>query len=322
MQDVNDLIYFAAVVRHRGFAPAARALKEPKSKLSRRIARLEDRLKVRLLERSTRRFRVTDVGIELFRHCETIAAEVEAAENVVAHVRSEPSGLVRISSPFDFNEPILAEILPNFLRAHPHVRLQLIATSRRVDLIEERVDVALRVRTKLDTDPELTMRVLGHSHIILVASPDLIEKCGQPASPNHLAAYPTISMSEQPGPDIWELISMDGRALAVRHEPRLSSSDLNLLLSAACAGLGVALLPDRICRRAIADGALVHVLPEWSGGEGTIHLVFTSRRGLLPAVRAFIDYVADELPKALRCCEAIQLRDSGAASLTKVVEIR
>lgn len=317
MQDLNDLIYFAAVVRHRGFAPAARALNVPKSKLSRRMARLEDRLKVRLLERSTRRFRVTDVGMDLFRHCENIAAEVEAAEDAVAQVRSEPSGLVRLSSPFDFNLPILAQILPGFLNAHPRVRLQIIATSRRIDLIEERVDVALRVRTKLDTDPDLTMRVLGHSRIILVASPDFIRKNGMPASPDGIAALPTISMSEQAGADCWELTAADGRKLAIRNEPRLSSSDLNLLLGAACSGLGLALLPDRICRRAIVDGELVHVLPAWSAGEATIHLVFTSRRGLLPAVRAFIDYLAGELPKALRLCEAIQKGKADFVSLAR-----
>ena len=315
MHDLNDLIYFAAVVRHRGFAPAARALNVPKSKLSRRIARLEDRLNARLLERSTRRFRVTDLGMDLFRHCENIAAEVEAAEDVVANARSEPSGLVRLSSPFDFNHPILAEILPGFLNAHPRVRVQIIATSRRIDLIEERVDVALRVRTKLDTDPDLMMRVLGRSRIILVASHDYITKYGLPTSPDALSALPTIGMSEQPGHDNLELTATDGRTLTVRTEPRLSSSDLNLLLSAACSGLGLALLPDRICRRAIVDGALVHVLPEWSAGDATIHLVFTSRRGLLPAVRAFIDCLAEELPRTLQLCEAIQSRKSEALSL-------
>lgn len=317
MQDLDDLIYFAAVVRHRGFAPAARALNVPKSKLSRRMARLEDRLKVRLLERSTRRFRVTDVGMDLFRHCENIAAEVEAAEDAVARVRSEPSGLVRLSSPFDFNLPILAQILPGFLDAHPRVRLQIIATSRRIDLIEERVDVALRVRTKLDTDPDLTMRVLGHSRIVLVASPDFIAKNGVPSSPDGIAALPTISMSEQAAGDSWELAAADGRKLMIRNEPRLSSSDLNLLLGAACSGLGLALLPDRICRRAILEGALVHVLPEWSAGEATIHLVFTSRRGLLPAVRAFVDYLARELPKALRLCEAIQAQKADLVPLAR-----
>jgi DNA-binding transcriptional LysR family regulator len=146
--DLNDLFYFAEVVSHGGFAAAGRALREPKSKLSRRIAALEARLGVRLIERSSRRFRVTDVGQSFHDRCKAMIAEAEGAEAIVAEAQSEPHGLLRMSCPTGLVEPI-SGLLNQFLERYPKVRLQLIATDRPVDLIDERIDVALRVRTSI-----------------------------------------------------------------------------------------------------------------------------------------------------------------------------
>lgn len=303
MRDLNDLAFFAAVVRHRGFAAAARVLAVPKSTLSRRISRLEDQLGVRLLERSTRRFRVTEIGQEYLRHCEALVAEAEAADDIAARGQSEPQGLVRIGCPIGLT-PVLAAALPAFLAAHPKVRVQVLSSNRPVDLIGERVDVAVRVRRRLDTDPTLTMRVLGHARSLLVASPDFINRHGTPRSFADLAGLPTIGHGEEPGEMVWRLYAPDGSEHLLHHHPRLSSGDFPVLLQGVLEGFGIADLPEQICRDALLGGRLVQLLPGWHTGEGTIHLVFTSRRGMLPAVRATLDFLAALLAPMVATWEA------------------
>jgi DNA-binding transcriptional LysR family regulator len=300
MQDLNDLYIFAAVVEHRGFAPAARALGSPKSSLSRRIARLEARLGVRLIERTTRRFVVTEIGNEFYRHCQAVVAEARSAEDVVARHGSEPRGLVRLSCPVQIAQASLATLLPKFLAAHPLVKLQVLVTNRRIDLIEEGFDVALRVRARLDTDAELTLSVLGRERVLLVAAPGLIERLGSPETPDGLRALPTLSMRDEPGRDVWRLTAADGREHLFEHEPRLAAGDFKVLLQAAIAGEGVAFFPEAICCEPLRSGALIQLLPEWSELQGIAHLVFTTRRGQRPAVSALIDFLIEEMPSTLR----------------------
>ncbi len=291
--DLNDLVYFAEVVAHGGFTAAGRALREPKSKLSRRVAGLEERLGVRLIERSSRRFRVTDVGQKYYERCRAMLAEAERAETIVAEAQSEPHGLIRMSCPTGLVESI-SPIVTQFLERYPKVRLQLVAVDRAVDLIEERIDVALRVRAALDSDASLTMRSLGNSTRILVASPQLASRI---AGIEQLSALPTLATSDEQVEVDWYLETDDGRTHVMRHSPRMGCADFSAVRAAAMAGLGVALLPDHTCRELLATGRLVRVLPAWRGVRGLVHLVFTTRRGLPPAVRKLIDSLAAEFPR-------------------------
>jgi DNA-binding transcriptional LysR family regulator len=293
MQDLNDYFYFAQVVAHGGFAPAGRALRQPKSKLSRRIAGLEARLGARLIERSTRRFRVTEVGQSFYERCRTILAEAEQAEALVAQARAEPHGIVRFSCPTGLIET-LSPTLPAFLQRYPAVRLQMLAVDRPVDLIQERIDVALRVRVTLNSDAALTMRSLGTSLRILVASPGLVAM----AEPDiaGLARLPTLSTDEEADEAVWTLETSGGDKHVLRHQPRMNCNDFTAIRDAAAAGIGVALLPDHVCRADIAAGRLVRLYPGWRGQAGIVHVVFTTRRGLPPAVRAFIDHLAANFP--------------------------
>jgi DNA-binding transcriptional LysR family regulator len=295
--DLNDYAYFAEVVAHGGFAAAGRALREPKSKLSRRIAGLEERLGVRLIERSSRRFRVTEIGQSFYDRCRVMLAEAEQAEAAVAQAQAEPHGRVRFSCPTGLVE-IVSAVLPPFLTLYPKVRLQLIATDRAVDLIEERIDLALRVRVALTSDAALTMRSLGMSSRILVASPRMASRIG--GDIEALGRLPTLGTSDEIGEVEWTLESGNGVVHRLRHEPRLSCGDLAAVRQAAIADLGAALLPDHICAEALADGRLVHLFPEWGTPRGIVHLVFTTRRGLPPAVRALIDHLATHFPKDVR----------------------
>ncbi|MGK6323153.1 LysR substrate-binding domain-containing protein [Sphingomonas sp. DT-51] len=293
--DLNDLAYFAEVVSHGGFAAAGRALREPKSKLSRRVAGLEGRLGLRLIERSSRRFRVTDTGQAFYERCRAMLIEAERAEALILEAQAEPHGRIRFSCPTGMIGPVSAPVA-SFLSRFPRVRLQLVATDRAVDLIEERIDVALRVRTRLDTDAELTVRTLGQSTRILVASPQLASQIG---ALDQLAAVPILSTNDEHDLVEWNLETRDGRKQTVRVEPRLGCADMEQLLSAAVAGLGIALLPDRVCRPLLDAGRLARVLPAWHGQIGIVHLVFTTRRGLPPAVRALIDHLARSFPPAI-----------------------
>ena len=299
MQDLNDLFYFSIVVEKNGFAAAGRALEIPKSRLSRRIAQLEERLGVRLLQRSTRRFAVTEAGQRFYRHCQAVIAEAQAAEDAVAQLTSEPRGLVRMSCPVSITQNVMASVLPGFAEKYPQVKLLVLSTNRRIDLINENVDVAVRVRFKLDTDADLVVRTFGHSHSLLVASPAYLEKHGRPQQPEDLAKFDTISIAELESQS-WELTGPDGRKYQFEHQPRLMCGDFPLVRAATEQGLGIALLPESVVCAPLKDKALEVILPEWSPPQGIVHCVFPSRRGLLPAVRVLIDWLAQTLPEAIK----------------------
>jgi len=293
VRDFNDLQFFVAVVHNRGFSAAARVLKVPKSRVSRRVALLEERLGVRLLDRTTRGLGLTQVGQQVFEHARAAIVEAEAAEEAALRMQAEPRGLVRLSCPLGLQDPI-ATSLSAFLATHPMLRLQCIVTNRRVDLIHEGIDVAIRVRERLDTDADLQMKRIGPSRRILVASPTLLAKEGKPAAPADLGKFPILHQ-EQQGGEIWHLTADDGRTCTVAIEPRVATGSFEILIAAACQGAGIALLPAANCRDALASGALVQVLPEWSGIDGILRPVFVSRRGMLPGVRAVTAFVAAAL---------------------------
>jgi DNA-binding transcriptional LysR family regulator len=293
VRDLNDLQFFVAVVVNRGFSAASRVLGVPKSRVSRRIALLEERLGVRLLDRTTRGLGLTQVGQQVYEHAQAAVIEADAVEEIALRMQAEPRGLVRLSCPLGLQGAI-ADPLPGFLAVHPQLRVQCIATNRRVDLIHEGVDVAIRVRERLDTDADLQVKRIGVSRRILVASPNLLATAGVPMSPADLGNFPILHQDEQSSAT-WLLTTENGEARNVPVEPRLASGSFDILRAAARQGAGIKLLPARYCQDALANGALVRVLPEWSGTEGILHLVFASRRGMLPGVRAVIDFAAAAL---------------------------
>lgn len=303
MQDLNDLALYAAVVRHKGFTAAAKALSVPKSKISKRIAALEDRLGVRLIERSTRKLAVTDVGRSFYERCEAVLSDVQSAEAVVAMAKAAPAGVVRLSVPPGF-APMIADILPAFMLRHPQVRVSILMTNRPVDLIEERVDVALRVRDGYDGDQSLIVRRFGATRRHLAASPRFLERHG-PITLDRLAEVPTLSMEENAARSVWVLVNEAGETRETVIAPVLSATDFGILERATIEGVGVALLPDIIVERGFRSGLLVPVLPDWSSTEASVHAVFTSRHGMLPAVRALIDHLAEHLPRSMQRCQEI-----------------
>jgi DNA-binding transcriptional LysR family regulator len=294
MNDLNDLYFFVQVVDHSGFAPAARALGLPKSRLSRRTAILEERLGVRLIQRSTRRFAVTEIGQEYYRHCVAMLVEAEAAEEAVERSRAEPQGIVKVSCPPALLCFQVGDMIARYMAAHPRVTVHLESTSRRVDVIAEGLDVAIRVRFPPLEESDLVMRRLAPSTQRLVASPALIAGLPQPVVVADLASLPSIDFAPPQRDHQWCLEGPEGATATIRHAPRLITDDMVQMRLAALGGIGVVQLPTMTVEKDLAAGTLVDVLPDWHPRSGIVHAVFPSRRGLLPAVRGLIDHIAAE----------------------------
>jgi len=293
MPDLNDLYYFVQVVDHGGFAPAGRALGIPKSKLSRRIALLEARLGARLLLRTTRQFAVTEIGQTYYAHCKAMLVEAEAAEEAVALTRAEPRGTVRVTCPVALLDARVAGMLADFMVQYPLVQLHLEETNRRVDVVAEGIDVAIRVRPPPLEDSDLVMRVLADRGQCLVASPGLLQRTGVPRAPADLSGLPSLALGLPQSEHVWNLLGPQGAHAAVRHQPRLVTRGMLALRAAAVAGVGVVQLPTMLLREQFQRGELAQVLPGWAPRREIIHAVFASRRGQLPSVRALIDFLAD-----------------------------
>ncbi len=292
MQDLNDLYYFVQVVDHGGFAPAGRALGIPKSKLSRRLAMLEERLGARLIQRSTRHFAVTEIGLRYYEHCRAMLVEAEAAQEVIDVSRAEPRGVVRLTCPIALLHANVGPMLADFMAAHPFINLHLEATNRRVDVVSEAVDVAIRVRPPPLEDSDLVMRVLADRGQCLVASPGLVQQHGFAATPGELDGWPSLGLGPAHASQRWELFGPDGAQATVYHQPRFVTSDMVALRDAALAGVGVVQLPRLMLRDYLENGDLVCVVPGWEPRREIIHAVFPSRRGILPSVRLLIDFLA------------------------------
>jgi DNA-binding transcriptional LysR family regulator len=299
MKDLNDLYFFAKVVEHGGFAAAARAIGVQKSKLSRRIAILEDRLGVRLLQRSSRRFSVTEVGQEFYQHCLAMIVEADAAQSIVEHVRAAPQGSIRVACPPALLAYRIGEVVGHFMKEHPKVEVQLKAFNRRVDIIGEGFDIVICTGADNARHATLVTRKIGEISYCLVASPDLLGRHQKLDSPSDLAVLPTIDFGlvrddESLTSHRWTLKHVEGPQAIIPHRPRLVSDDVATLRFAALNGVGVALLPSMLVEEDIAAGDLVELLPSWRTSNTPVQAVFPSRRGLLPSLRVFLDFLAGE----------------------------
>ena len=292
MQDLNDLYYFAAVVDHGGFSSAGRALGIQKSRLSRRVLLLEERLGVRLLNRSSRRFSVTEIGREFYERCLAVLVEAEAAEQIVAEVRAEPRGVVRMSCPSALLSFQFGELVARFMMENPAIQVHLESTNRRVDVIAEGFDLAIRVRFPPLEPSDLVMRRLDESTQCLVAAPSLVG--AGLGSPVDLRNLPSLDLGPAHRDHSWQLHHADGQVATLPHVPRLVTDDMSVLRDAAIAGVGAVQLPTIFIWNDVRAGRLVHVVPDWRPRPGIVHAVFPSRRGLLPSVRALVDFLARE----------------------------
>lgn len=298
LTDLDDFYCFALVVEHEGFSAAERATDIPKSKLSRRVYNLEERLGVRLIQRSSRHFAVTDIGMDIYQHAQDMMNAAQAAHDLIDHLSSKPRGVIKVSLPVSIAQNEIAKILPDFLKQYPEIKVQLSVTNRRIDVINEGIDVALRVRFNLDNDPNLIIRQFQRIEQHLVASQAYLNEYGNLTHPDQLAEHRILSMIDDHLDQQLTLHDRENKSRKFKINPVVMGSDLMMLAQLARQGCGIALLPDSVTADLVRHGELVRVLPDWNTPHGVFHAVYPSRRGQLPSVRVFIEYLVEHLYKA------------------------
>jgi DNA-binding transcriptional LysR family regulator len=289
MNDLNDVMVFARVAREQSFTRAARSLGLPKSTVSERVARLEARLGVRLLERTTRTLRLTEAGAGYYDRVARLAQDLDEADRAVAAAHHAPRGLLRVASPLLFAQAFLADVVADYLGRYPEVRVELVAADRPFDLVEEGFDLGVHVLGPVDA--ALAARKLGAGERWCVAAPSYLAARGAPREPADLAAHDAIvAGSALAGP--WSF-RRKGAVANVTVAPRYTVTSVELAARATLRGLGVAVLPSFLCAGAVGDGGLVRLFDDWSAGETSVYLVYPSNRHLSARVRAFADLVVE-----------------------------
>ncbi|PTL80529.1 LysR family transcriptional regulator [Vitiosangium sp. GDMCC 1.1324] len=297
--DLNELLVFAKVVQAGSFTAAARGLRMPKSTVSRKVSELEQRVGAQLLQRTTRKLRLTDVGQAYYEHCARIVAEAEEAELAVTRMQSAPHGLLRVTTPltFSFLGPIVAE----FMKRYPEVQLELVCTDRTVDLMEEGFDLAVRAGRLADSS--LVARRLGSIERVVMAAPSYLAARGTPRTPKDLEKHDCLLFGAGQEGNVWTLHS-GNRSVEIPIRARLVVNEPDMLRAVALAGSGVTLLPNIHTAADIATGRLQRILPDWSSSGAPVHAVYPSSRHHSPKVTAFVDFLRERwsahLPDAPR----------------------
>jgi DNA-binding transcriptional LysR family regulator len=289
----NDLLLFARIVEAGSFSSAAQRLDLPKSTVSRRIALLEASVGERLLQRTTRRLMLTEFGASLLEHARKVAEEVEAAGALALHRQAEPSGKLRISMPQDFANVVMADMIPRFIERYPAVSLELDLSPRRVDLVAENFDIAIRMGD-LPEDSTLAARRVATQQFGLYAAPSYLAQRGLPEQPDDLLRHDLLCVLSRAGGAVPWVLQRGKVRWEKALTARLTANSPQLLARIACSGAGIAASTDFIVAKHVARGQLVRVLPEWEMPVATGWAVFPGRR-LMPAkTRAFLDML-DEM---------------------------
>ena len=285
--DLNAMVVFAAVADTGSFTAAARQLAMPKSTVSRKVGELEKRVGARLIQRTTRRLSLTDVGRVYSEHCARISREADEADLAVQQMQATPRGLLRVTAPPSFQT--LGQIAAEFLTRYPDVRIEVVCTDRHVDLVAEGFDLAVRVGPL--TDSSLIARKLAVVKEVLVAAPGYLRRRGSPRGPMELQEHETIGLGSGPGPGVWSL-DKAGESVDVPVRRRLAVNDIGWVHEAARRGIGITLLPEFACKDDLQAGHLRQVLREWSSGERPLYALYPTPRHLSRKVVAFIDMLS------------------------------
>jgi DNA-binding transcriptional LysR family regulator len=290
MDVLTGMSIFVAVVENNSLAGAARHMNLSPSVVSKQLSALEDRLGVRLLNRTTRRVSLTEVGSAYFERCKRILADVDEAEAAVTTAHNSPRGLLKITAPSTFAHRHVAPHLPAFLDRYPEVQVQLLVADRLVDLVEEGMDLAIRIAQLKDSS--LIARKLAPNHRKLVAAPGYVEKWGMPKRPEDLQDHALITL--QPGSPIndWHFV-VDGEERVIRARGLIATNHGDSILALALSGAGLAMLAAHVVGEYVQDGQLISVLDDMVSEDVPIYAVYPSNRHLSPKVRAFVDYLVE-----------------------------
>ena len=289
MDPLDGIAAFARVVDSGSFSAAARRLKISKSAVSAHVQRLEERLGIRLLNRTTRRLSLTEAGAAYYRHCARILAEAEAAEQAASALQREPRGMLRISAPGAFGWMHVAPAVPAFLKRYPDIGVDISVSPMHVNLVDEGLDLAIRIGV-LEDSP-LVVRKLAPSRLVLCAAPAYLKERGTPREPDELAKHNCLCTGLLPWGDEWRLHSKRGEVrVAVGGSFRSNSAEM--LRAATLDGIGIAVLPTWAVSEPLRKGALRRVLDAWELPVSTIYAVYPGNRLMSMKVRAFVDHLA------------------------------
>ncbi|MFP2903652.1 LysR family transcriptional regulator [Pyxidicoccus sp. 3LFB2] len=292
--DLNELLVFAKVVQAGSFTAAARALRMPKSTVSRKVSELEERIGAQLLQRTTRQLRLTDVGQAYYEHCARIVTEAEEAELAVTRMQSAPHGLLRVTTPLTFS--FLGPLVGEFLKRYPEVQVEMLCTDRSVALMEEGFDLAIRAGKLADST--LIARRLGSIERIVVAAPSYLEVHGTPRTPRELEKHDCLIFGPNITGVVWTLHS-GGKSVEVPVRARMAVNEPDMLRALSVAGAGIALSPDIHYTEDIAAGKLRRILPEWSSTGTPVNAVYPGTRHHVPRVMAFVDFLRERWPSSV-----------------------
>jgi len=292
--DLNDVALLVRVVQTRSFSGAARERGVPVSTVSRRIARLESALGMRLLERTTRALRLTDAGRAYFEHAERAMDDLAQGSGQVRELQTEPRGRVRIVAPISFG-PGIADVVNTYLGKHPGVSIDLELVGRQLDLLADRFDVAIVTGRVSDTSDFVARQIVATTRKLLFASPCYLKARGTPRRVDDLARHDCISTYATDGHATWTLTQ--GRTKRrLTFAPRLHVNLFSAAHRAVLAGIGIAMLPESHCTEDVAKGRMARVLDGWEGDTGGVYLLYRNHRSLTAAVRSCIDHLLAELP--------------------------
>lgn len=293
--DLNSLPVFVMVVELESFSAAARALKLPKSSVSRSIARLEANLGVRLLERTSRQIRLTDEGVAFHGYCQRVLAELREAENMMSKLRAGPQGRLGVSMTYAFSAELLNDSLVHFVQEYPEIELYLQVSNQVSNLLSEGIDVAVRIGPLEDSS--LIARRLGQATVIWVASPSYLAHRDPPRTLEDLDHHIVIGMRRGNGNHQVVMVGPEGERRITHERIRVSVNDPLNARNMVIAGLGIAPLPDLLCAEAMRDGRLVRVLSEYASPPIEVNAVYPSHRILSPKVNAFVNFVITEMKR-------------------------
>jgi DNA-binding transcriptional LysR family regulator len=293
--DLNSLLIFAKVVEANSFSEAARRLGLPVSTVSRRVAELEDELGVRLLERSTRSLRLTELGVEIYEHAQRSAEICEAVNDIVSNQKTDVTGALRISTPPSISDSMIAPLIGAFQASYPHVRVHIFVTERYVDLISEGVDVAFRLGDLKDSNL-VARKVLTYRHQ-LVASPAYLAQVESPESPQDLHGHRLLAFGHQQPMCTWDLQHVNGvDKQSVTFQPYLSINDFIGLSALLISGGGIGVLPPVVQPELVRDGRLVEVMPDWRFRTLNLSMVYLGNRHMSRPLRVFKEFAAEIVP--------------------------
>jgi DNA-binding transcriptional LysR family regulator len=290
----DGMAIFVALINHGSFTKAALASGHSTSYISKQMNKLEERLGVRLLNRTTRTLSLTTEGQMFYSQCQQLVDDAIEVQQALSGHQHEPTGTLKVSCPVSLGMSMLQPIIAEFMSTYPKVKLELELNDRKVDLVAEGFDLAIRASRK-QQDSSLISRCIMRSKAVVIVSPKYVDKYGMPKTPLELPLHKTISYSNISQPDIWEFIGLDGDTFSVKVDSHVLTNSAEMEIALCIAGQGITQMPSFNLHGEIEDGRLIELFKDYNKHQIEVHVVYPSRKHMSAKVRHFIDFIIARL---------------------------